>query len=261
MSAIVINAGLVHYEAFGRGKPIVFIHGWLGSWRYWMQTMEALAIDHRVYALDLWGFGDSDKSEKRFSMEDYVALVAGFITELGIEKPILVGHGLGASVAIMYAHQYTDATEKIVAVGLALSPEHINPRLLKRNETSLLGRVFRWNPIPTPEVETEAQRAAASVIERSIASLGEIDIAETLKSLSCNVLLVYGEKDDVVSPTSSQILNGSLTHIKTIVLPSARHFPMIDTSSKFNRLLIDFAEESTSLESLSLKEEWRRRVR
>lgn len=261
MSAIVINSGLVHYEAFGRGKPIVFIHGWLGSWRYWMQTMEALAIEHRVYALDLWGFGDSDKSEKRFSMAQYVALLTGFITELGIENPILVGHGLGASVALVYANDYPDTIQKIVAVGMPLTTEHINPKLLKRNENSLLGRVFRWNPIPTPEVEAEAQRAAETAIPRSIESLQTLDIAATLKALSCYVLLVYGEKDDVVDPTASKILNGSFSHVKTIILPSARHFPMIDASSKFNRLLIDFAEESTSLESLTLKEEWRRRVR
>ncbi len=261
MSAIVINAGLVHYEAFGRGKPIVFLHGWLGSWRYWMPTMEALAIDHRVYALDLWGFGDSDKSESRFDMEQYVRLLTSFITELGIEKPILVGHGLGASVAVTYADQFHGATEKIVAVGLPLSIKHINPRLTKRNEGSLLKRVFRWNPIPSPEVEKEAQRAAETVIQRSIDSLQQIDIAQMLKSLSCYVLLVYGEKDDVVNPATSEMLNGTLSHIKTITLPSARHFPMIDASSKFNRLLVDFAEESASLESLTLKEEWRRRVR
>ncbi len=261
MSAIVINAGLVHYEAFGRGKPIVFLHGWLGSWRYWMPTMEALAIEHRVYALDLWGFGDSDKSESRFDMEQYIALLTSFITELGIENPILVGHGLGASVAIAYAGQFDNATEKIVAVGLPLSTKHINPRLLKRNDGSLLKRVFRWNPIPTPEVEQEARRAAENVIQRSIDSLQQLDIVHTLQSLSCYVLLVYGEKDDVVNPSSSEMLNGSLSHIKTITLPAARHFPMIDASSKFNRLLLDFAEESASLESLTLKEEWRRRVR
>ena len=63
MSAIVIDGGLVHYEAFGRGKPVLFLHGWLGSWRYWMRTMEEAADKYRTYALDLWGFGDTDKSK------------------------------------------------------------------------------------------------------------------------------------------------------------------------------------------------------
>ena len=45
MSAIVIENGLVHYEVIGRGKPVIFLHGWLGSWRYWMGTMEALVAE------------------------------------------------------------------------------------------------------------------------------------------------------------------------------------------------------------------------
>ena len=61
MSAIVIKEGLVHYEVIGRGQPLIFIHGWLGSWRYWVPAMEQMSARHRTYALDLWGFGDSDK--------------------------------------------------------------------------------------------------------------------------------------------------------------------------------------------------------
>ncbi len=261
MSAIVINAGLVHYEAFGRGRPIVFLHGWLGSWRYWMQTMEALAVEHRVYALDLWGFGDSDKSEKRFDIEQYVSLLATFISELGIEDPVLVGHALGASVAVAYAKRFTDITRKIMAVSLPLAHESINQRLLKFNQSSLFGKVFRWKPIPSPEVETEALRAADTAISRSVESLRHINMLQVLQSVSCSVLLVYGEKDDVVDPGSAKILNGKQSHIRTIYLPDARHFPMIDSSSKFNRLVMDFSERDASLETLALKEEWRRRVR
>ena len=261
MSAIVINAGLVHYESFGRGRPIIFLHGWLGSWRYWMQTMESLAIEHRVYALDLWGFGDSDKSENRFDMENYVSLLAGFIAELGIDNPILVGHALGAGVAVAYAHRYPDTVEKIVAVSLPFSAEHINPRLTKNNQSSIFGKVFRWNPIPSPEIETEAQRAAETVIPKSLDSFNQSNIAEKINTLSCNILLVYGEKDDVVNPRTIQLIKNSHPHIKSITLPLAKHFPMHDAGSKFNRLLKDFSTKDVSLEDLALKDEWRRRVR
>jgi len=261
MSAIVINAGLVHYESFGRGRPIIFLHGWLGSWRYWMQTMESLAIEHRVYALDLWGFGDSDKSENRFDIENYVSQLAGFITELGINSPILVGHALGAGVAIAYAHRYPENINKIVAVSLPLSAKHINARLTKINQPSLLGKVFRWNPIPSHEIETEAQRTAEYVIPRSLESFNNSNIAEKINTLSCNVLLVYGEKDEVVNPNTVQSLNNSNPRIKSITLPVAKHFPMHDAGSKFNRLLKDFSTKDVSLEDLALKDEWRRRVR
>jgi len=261
MSAVVINSGLVHYEAFGRGSPILFLHGWLGSWRYWMQSMESLAIDHRVYALDLWGFGDSDKTESRFNMEQYVALVAKFVDDLGIEAPVIVGHSLGAGVAIAYASEFTNVASKIVAVSLPLHPKTIDRRLSKYTSSSILSKVFRWNPIPSQELEQEALRASDSVIPLSLASFVQLNIVEKLRNLTCNVLLIYGEKYDVIDPTPIQALNGKLKHIKSITLPSAKHFPMLDDSSKFNRLLKDFAEQEASIESVTVKEEWRRRVR
>lgn len=261
MSAVVINGGLVHYEAFGRGTPILFIHGWLGSWRYWMQTMESLAIEHRVYALDLWGFGDSDKAEKRFSMDHYVALVASFVEELGLREPVLVGHSLGAAIAIEYVERYAPPVEKIMAVSLPLNPETIDRRLANYSQSSVLNKVFRWKPIPDKEIEQEANRAAETVISSSLDSMAGFDLAERLINLDCSVLLVFGEKDDVIDPRPLKELDNGLSHIRQIPLSASKHFPMIDEGTKFCRLLRDFADKETTLEALSLKEEWRRRTR
>lgn len=261
MSAVVINRGLVHYEAFGRGTPILFLHGWLGSWRYWMQTMESLAVEHRVYALDLWGFGDSDKSDDRFDMDHYVGLVSSFIEELGIIEPLIVGHALGAGVAIEYVSQKVEGVNKIVGVSLPLDPKTIDRRLAGYTKESVLSKVFRWKPVLSKEVEQEVARAADGVIPQSLESFAELNVIEKLLNLNCSVLLVYGEKDDVVDPTPVRELDGGLNHIKYVSLSSSRHFPMLDESGKFNRLLKDFADKNATLDSLVLKEEWRRRIR
>lgn len=261
MSAVVINRGLVHYEAFGRGIPILFLHGWLGSWRYWMQSMESLAVEHRVYALDLWGFGDSDKSESRFTMEHYEALLEAFIDELGIIEPVIVGHALGAGIAIDYASRNADKVKKVVAVSLPLDPKAIDRRLSNFAHDSVLTRVFRWKPIPSKEVEQEAARAADLVIPRSLESFSQMNVIEKMLNVNCSILLVYGEKDDVVDPTPIRELDGGPAHVKYISLSASKHFPMLDESTKFNRLLKDFADRNATLDSLGLKEEWRRRVR
>ena len=259
MSAVVINGGIVHYEAFGRGRPIIFLHGWLGSWRYWMQTMESLAIEHRVYALDLWGFGDSDKAEKRFSMDNYITLLDEFINNMGVENPLLVGHALGAGIALEYAK--THQIDKIVAISLPLDMQSLDRRLANYNQGNLLSKVFRWKPIPTKEIEQEAARAAENVIEMTIESFFKRSMVNTLKNVASSVLLIYGEKDDVVNSAPVSNLNGTLTNVRYLTLPAARHFPMLDESGKFSRLLKDFADRDTTLESLELKDEWRRRLR
>ena len=54
MSAILLDQSIVHYEALGRGRPIVFLHGWVGSWRYWLSSMQVASTSYRAYALDLY---------------------------------------------------------------------------------------------------------------------------------------------------------------------------------------------------------------
>lgn len=263
MSAVVINSGVVHYESFGRGTPILFLHGWLGSWRYWMPAMESLAVEHRVYALDLWGFGDSDKSTDRFNMTEYLLQVKNFVHEMGISQPVIVGHALGAAVALELSHSFPEHVQKIVAISLPLQASSIDRRLstYTRTRTEGLARVFRWKPIPSKEVEQEAARTAPDAIAHSLKSFSTINIIEQLVHAPCDVLLVYGDKDDVIDASSTRELNDALPHLKQVTFAGAKHFPMLDQSSKFNRLLKDFSDKNTSLASLSLKEEWRRRTR
>jgi len=108
MSAITIENDLVHYEVLGRGRPVIFIHGWLGSWRYWVPTMQQLSMKYRTYALDLWGFGDSGKENTKYGLKDQVKLLYDFMDKLGIGKAALVGHSLGAGIALRFAAQYPD---------------------------------------------------------------------------------------------------------------------------------------------------------
>ena len=117
MSALVLEGGVVHYEYFGHGRPLIFIHGWLGSWRYWVPAMDALSEEYKVYAFDLWGFGDSGKSRERYDVQSYVDLLKAFIDELGIVGPMpLVGHALGAAVAVSFATKHPDDVDRIMEI-------------------------------------------------------------------------------------------------------------------------------------------------
>ena len=265
MSAIVIDGGLVHYEAFGRGKPVLFLHGWLGSWRYWMRTMEDMADKYRTYALDLWGFGDSDKSKPRYQVADYVNLVENFVENMGIHNAPLVGHALGASVALEYAVQNPDRVQKVVTVSLPFYPDSVSRRLVDVSSNSMISKMMWWRQLPYKEVQQEAEKTGKEAINISIESVGQIDTLGRIKTIgrqaNTMLLAVYGEKDDIVDPAPLRGLNTDWDNVRPIGLAGSKHFPMLDETAKFNRLLRDFLDVDAGLAALELKEEWRRRTR
>jgi pimeloyl-ACP methyl ester carboxylesterase len=120
MSAITIENDLVHYEVLGRGRPVIFVHGWLGSWRYWVPTMQQLSMKYRTYALDLWGFGDSGKDASRYDFKSQVQLLNDFMEKLGITKAALVGHSLGAAICLRYASQYPERAPRVALISTPL---------------------------------------------------------------------------------------------------------------------------------------------
>lgn len=265
MSAVVIDGGLVHYEAFGRGRPILFLHGWLGSWRYWMSTMEAVSDKNRTYALDLWGFGDSDKSDTRYNVSDYVALIDNFMENMGVRDMPIIGHALGATVAIEYAVRYPDRVNKIMTISLPVGVDSINRNLVDFANNSMMSKMRWWRQITYKEVQSEAEKTDKEAIGISLQSVSQLDVVSRLESLGqlqdSMLLAVYGEKDDLIDPTPTQELDGRWSNIRSIGLADSKHFPMLDEASKFQRLLKDFLDIEGDLSSLELKEEWRRRTR
>ena len=265
MSAVTVDGRPVHYEAFGRGRPVLFLHGWLGSWRYWVPTMESISDKNRTYAIDFWGFGDSYKSKPNYKVSDYVALVYGFTNHLGIGKATIVGHALGASVALEYATCYPDRVNKLMLVSLPLTPDSFSRKLIGLANNSVIARIIWRRQIRHQEVRQEVGKTDREAINLSLRSLASMDIFGRIQRLgqlqNPLVLVVCGEKDDMVDPKPIHSLNGHWPNVRPIGLPASKHFPMLDEPAKFSRLLKDFLEVEEDLSGLELKEEWRRRTR
>lgn len=137
MSAITINGDLLHYEVLGRGRPVILLHSWLGSWRYWIPTMQQLSMKYRTYAVDLWGFGDSGKNKFYYGIEGQVELLEKFIERMGIPKAVFIGHGLGAVVATQFSVKpgCTDIVHRMMAIGMPLFDTPRRPRIDEKSDT------------------------------------------------------------------------------------------------------------------------------
>jgi pimeloyl-ACP methyl ester carboxylesterase len=262
MSAIILRDEIVHYEVLGRGRPLIFLHDWVGSWRYWIPTMQAASTMFRAYALDLWGFGDTAKKTNYYSIEQQIGLLDEFINAMGIGRIALVGHGLGAMISLLYASRNPGYVDRFMAIGLPHDEESISPRLRSAPASELADWLLDRNP-NTEAAWVEASKADQKAILLSLTTLQDLDLSSLPRGLSTPCLLVHGENDPAISPPSTEDIAALPEVVHYINLEYSAHYPMLDQPSKFNRLLTDFLSlaPGESPRQLQLKEEWKRRVR
>src|SRR5271169_5989330 len=198
MSAIFLDHEIVHYEALGRGRPIVFLHGWVGSWRYWIASMQVASTSFRAYALDLFGYGDTAHDPLHYSLESQAELLTRFLDEMGIGKIAIVGHGLGALVGFYFAAQQPGSVDRIMAVNSPLDFTSVNAKL----RTATAAELVDWLSTRTPEANMALSDASKSDTRAIAASMGNFQ-ADSLftqfRNTDVPCLLVYGQNDPSIS--------------------------------------------------------------
>jgi pimeloyl-ACP methyl ester carboxylesterase len=118
---IQVEDARLHFVIRGSGRPVVLIHGNPGSWRDWTRVYAPLASDFCVVAFDRPGHGHSGRPEQNgnATVEVQARLLNSALAELGVERPILVGHSWGGALALIYALSYPDAVSGLVLVAPA----------------------------------------------------------------------------------------------------------------------------------------------
>ncbi len=262
MSAIVVDDHVVHYEVLGRGRPLILLHGWVGSWRYWISIMQAVSNEYRAYALDLWGFGDSDHVPARYSLNQQAGLVRSFMHSLGLPKAALIGHGFGGLVGLYLAAQDPSLAERLMLINVPLTPDTVHPRLTSTPARELSEWLLNTGTENEPVID-EIEKADPKAIQAWYSPDGATEWQPSLEIVDPPCLVVYGKKDPAVQPAPNLpgLEPGKKHHL--INFDDSGHFPMLDESSKFCRLLADFLALPTGepMSQLQLRSEWKRRVR
>jgi pimeloyl-ACP methyl ester carboxylesterase len=111
------------YTDAGTGEPaLVFVHGWTCDLSHWRHQVPAFVNEHRVVALDLRGHGQSDKPDQDYGVGQFAEDVAWLIAELGLERPVVVGHSMGGVIAAELAEKHPVATRGVVLVDAPIVP-------------------------------------------------------------------------------------------------------------------------------------------
>ncbi|MFB9277714.1 alpha/beta fold hydrolase [Cohnella cellulosilytica] len=253
----------VAYEEAGKGEPIVLLHGFCGSRRYWEEALPHFAGIGRTIVPDLRGHGDSDAagSEERYTMEDLADDVAALMDELNLPKIALFGHSLGGYAALAFAEKYP---HRLTALGLVHSTaypdtEQAKENRLKAAETIRTQGVDAFVDGLVPKLFSPAHRESKPELIAKAKEIGygtspegaagcalgmraRPDRVSVLQRLNLPILLLAGESDEVIPPEKRFPVSGD--NVTAITLEGVGHMGMMEAPEALAGCIGSFMERN-----------------
>lgn len=253
---VTVRGIRLHVVEEGEGRPVLFVHGLGGNARLWDAQLEDLGRSHHTLAVDLRGFGVSDRTYGEMEIADWADDVAGLLAALGPDPALVVGHSMGGMVAQELATRAPELVAGLVLVDTmpAASERHVDMNLaladLARLEGSfslarqMVAGCFAPSTVEAGErcvVELERSVAGTDPIVLGIAlrAVTRLDVRDRLPHLSVPTLVVSGEHDALLDDCReiARLVPGA----RLEVVAGAGHCPNLERPDAFTRLVDDFA--------------------
>jgi pimeloyl-ACP methyl ester carboxylesterase len=249
----------LHYEEYGSGEPIVFLHGFGASTYAWRYVVQPLAATTRVILLDLKGFGQSPKPrDEKYSVYDQAHLVRQFIYEHDLRNVTLVGHSFGGGVALVTALYLSEiAPERLKRLILIDSISYPQPmpsfiRILATPVVGALVTSFVPVKIQVRHVLALAYYDARQISEEAVTTYAEPlrmagaryairetarqiipsdlpELAQKYRQISMPTLILWGREDTIVPLTHGEHLHHTILNSRLIILDHCGHVPHEET--------------------------------
>lgn len=254
------------YQAgVGQARRIVLVHGIgdNGARDFEPLVPWLVAQGFHVLAFDLPGFGRSDKTNALYSPANYAAFVK-FVADRYVRRPfVLLGHSMGAVVALRYSADHPEDVERLIVMnapgilhrlsyssqflahlGMTFLPSFMNPAgRIADFAHKLFGRVERSEI--DPEAILASPRLRASLLGGNpvqIAGLALVleDFSTRLSRIEAPTLIVWGEKDTLAPVRTGKVLEAMLPRAHLVVLPNTGHVPMTENPRSLRTALGPF---------------------
>jgi len=250
-SFIQLEDGKLAYLAGGKGRNLILLHSLNISADSWEKVFGPLSQSHSVYALDMFGHGDSEKPPKNLLIEDYARSVVQFMDRMKIEKAVVCGNSVGALIAVELGAVYPQRVEKLALVGC---PARDAWERMERLVLSALGFDAQGNPHPLsltdlkmtyahPTLEMAAWfnqlRAKAGIwVKKTMIAISLYDPFPKFPKIKCPTLVLFGDQD-VLKEKEKEILKG-IKGAKSVILHDAGHVPQMDQPEAFLKAIDPF---------------------
>lgn len=256
----------IHYVSQGEGAPVIFLHGIPTTLHLWRHILGAVRQTHRAIALDLPGYGDSDKPVGvTYNLDFFDRMLHGFVEQLGLGNFALVGHDLGGMVAVGHAVRHPGRLAKLVILDTYPYAE-VSLRAKLPLKLLALPKVPEWifgsrwgialslklgvvnRSLVTDELIEEYYRplrrdARARKVSAEILRIDLKDLLEPRSSvakLDLSTMIIWAEKDRIIPLSVGRELHRVIPGSELKTITQCGHFLPEDRPEEVSRLLLEF---------------------
>jgi pimeloyl-ACP methyl ester carboxylesterase len=250
------------------GTPIVLLHGWTCAIDWWDRIRPLLEREHRVVAIDLLGFGGSEKPDSGYSMESEADLVAHALSRLGIRDATVVGHSLGGTAAVALTEQSPELVERLVVLDQAPDQDYGDggPFAAKLTFLPVIGpALWRITPdvaikdglgegfapgydVPDEFVDDFRRQTYTSYTEVAEAEndySDEIPLDQRIQESGVPLLAIFGAEEQLYDAPRALAAYAKVPGAETALIPGAGHSPNVERPARTAALVLAFAASGT----------------
>ena len=241
---------VVHYLEAGQGPILVLVHGLGSSSDVWRDSMRLLARSYRVVALDLPGYGKSDRPRADYSVEYQASALADFLDSLEQGKVALAGNSMGGWIAALVALNRPEKVSHLILVDSAglkrdpLPPINLNPAT-KEEQRLLMLSLFADKSFASEQAvndQWEYRKNITATVQATLLSLKTRRpyLDERLKYIKVPTLIIWGRQDALTPVDLAERFNKGIAGSRLVLIDKAGPLPQVEKPTAFYRAVKGF---------------------
>jgi 3-oxoadipate enol-lactonase len=233
----------------GTGDPVIYVHGVVTTSNIFPKYLAAYSPAYRGIAVDLRGYGDSEKTPTGSNITQFVKDLIALADRLNIEKPVWVGVSMGGMILQQLALEYPSRAKALVLVSTTDGamildrdlPSIGNPRTNAEVSKIILVESFPrgTNPQLYQPLLDRIPTWNASVLREALTSMSVFNKHDQLSAITAPTLIMVGAKDDVATPAIAAGIQAQIAGSRMVKFETG-HFIMAEDSDNFRRVLGEF---------------------
>ena len=260
----------IYVETAGSGLPILLVHGWAMSGRFWCRQMTGLSDRYQVVTMDLRAHGNSSKILQGHTMESYSKDIHGVITALDLNKVVLAGWSLGGPAVLEYWRRFRgERVSALILVEMTpfpFSPGKWNTHALKGYNVNgmhasfgrlqaapkafgekFINSMFRDGIAPSDDMEWMLPEYLKTPIPVAVAAYSDYlmeDYTGVLKGVSVSSLAIYGDAPYLCfGPETGRYVADRIPRCRLEIFDQSGHMPFYEQPDRFNEIVSGLALE------------------